>query len=303
MTRDNDERPEAQQPASGITPVGVTLPVVPDLPVSMFPGVLPFGGMEIPCYVLPGGKAVITTRGIVRFLFGHNNGILAQFLSRIPGGSELLALETETAFRVPGVGPVCHGYETDFVIRVCDLYLDALIGGTIHPRQRHIAIRARVITKASASVGLVGLVYEATGYAKHAGADALRNKLAAVLREQAGKWAQMFEPRFFLALAKLYRLELTSPNRRPLCFSAFMAEFMYDGFDPEVADAIRARNDSPKTTRHHQFFTPEGRARFEAHKRSVYELMETSDSLEQFRNRFNHLHYGTGLQLAFGGAR
>lgn len=307
MGTDNQPPGGAQPPANDTALVRAesTALATGDLPVAMYSGTLPFGDMELECHVLPGGLAVITTTAIGRFLFGVKDGHLRRFLDRIANGSALLTSGAEVQFRVPGVGPICRGYETDFVIAACDLYLDALIEGTLHAKQRPAAARARIILRSCSKVGLAGLVFEATGYAKHAGANLLQNKLVALLREEAGVWSRMFDLEFYLELAKLYRLELTSTNRRPGCFGAFLAEFMYDGFDTEVAAAIRQRNqrDVVPHKKHHQFFTDEGRTRFEAHKRDVLMLMRSSTDIGDFRMRFNHLHYGTGLQLALGGAR
>jgi hypothetical protein len=183
-----------------------------------------FGTLEVDSYVLPDGTAVLSTRGIVRLLFGVNTGGLERFLARIPNGSELFSSVSEVRFRAPGINAPVHGHRADFLVDACNLYVGAFFRGELHPKQAPIAGRAQVILAACAKVGLTGLIYEAAGYRPVNAETVLRDKLAAVLMAEAGRWKQLFTHEFFRELARLHRLTLDpTGRRRPGCFAAFLS--------------------------------------------------------------------------------
>lgn len=282
-------------------PVNSSAPIVR----ALRDGTLAFGDVEVPCYVLPGGDDYLTSAGITRVFASSKEGNLSGFLARIPGVSSDFSLVPSTRFRLPNNNAVADGYRAEVLVDICNLYVRALAAGALHPKQVPLAARAAVIVTACAKVGITALVWEATGYDKVKAANALQDRLALVLREEAAEWAVLFTPAFFSELARLFRLELRGDGRRPMVFAAFIAEFFYGWLGRDVYDAIKARNprrealDFEREHKHHQFLTEPARAQFDRHQRDVLILMRASSGLDDFRMRFNAAFRGGGLQLSF----
>lgn len=298
MTTDNDSR--TNRPA----PVNSSAPIVR----ALRDGVLRLGDVEVPCYVLPDGTDLLTKREIIGIFAGRKRGDFGAYLAPILGNSSEIPLDASIRFRLPNNNAVAEGYRAEVLVDICNLYVRALAAGTLHPKQVPLAARAAVIVTACAKVGITALVWEATGYDKVKAANALQDRLALVLREEAAEWAVLFTPAFFAELARLFRLELRGDGRRPMVFAAFIAEFFYGWLGRDVYAAIKAKNprrealDFEREHKHHQFLTEPARAQFDRHQRDVLILMRASSGLDDFRMRFNAAFRGGGLQLSLGGA-
>ena len=279
-----------------------------EVPRALHAGILRFGAIEVPCCVLADGTALLTTRGIATILAGTETGILRRLIERIPEEHRGFPLEPERSFRLPGNNALAKGHPADTLTRICRAYNAAFWAGALHPSQQPLAARANVILSAVADAGITALVWEATGYDRVKAEGALQDKLALTLRHAAGKYEVMFSPAFFAELARLYRVELEGRRGRPMVFAAFLAEFFYEWFDRDVYTAVKGKNprleelDGEREYCHHQFLTDYARERFVRHQRDVLVLMRATHSLAEFRNRFNAVFRGMGLQLSFGGA-
>lgn len=276
------------------------------LPTAILASTLKFGEAEVPCCVLSDGTPLLTTSGIIGVFAGANDRHLDRFVARIPGVSSENPLWAETQFRVPGNNAIATGYNADVLVDICNLYVKALAAGTLHPKQVPLAMRALVIVSACAKAGITALVWEATGYDKVKGEAALQDKLAAALRTEAGEYKVLFTPEFFAALAHIFHISLRPDGRKPMVFSAFLAEFFYSWFDRDVYRAVKGRNprvaelQGERAFLHHQFLTEFARERFEQHQRDVLVLLRSSSNLADFRMRFNAVFRNGGLQLTFG---
>lgn len=193
------------------------------VPRALRDSVVRFGDVEVPCHVLPDGTDLITSRGILRTFAGGKEGDLGRFVARIPGVSSDFSPVASTRFRLATNNAVAEGHRAEVLVDICNLYVRALIVGALHPKQVPLAMRAAAIVSACAKVGITALVWEATGYDKVKAANALQDRLALVLREEAAEWAVLFTPAFFAELARLFGLELRGDGRRPMCFAAFIA--------------------------------------------------------------------------------
>ena len=275
------------------------------IPRALYQGVLRFGEIEVTCYVLADGTALLTTRGILAIFAGHERGNFQQYFGRIPEKFRGFSLDTERRFRLPGNNAVARGYTAETLTKICRAYNAAFWAGALHPSQNGLARRANVILEAVSDAGITALAWEASGYDKVKAAGALQDKLALYLQRSAGAWVQFFPHAFFVEVARLYRLELRADGKRPIVFAAFLAEFFYEGVDAEVYAEVKRINprvpelDGERRHRHHQFLTEPARERFLRHQRDVLLLMRTSAHLADFRMRFNAHFRGGALQLAF----
>lgn len=271
------------------------------------PGWGPPQGYPPPGYPPQGyGPPVLSARGFLRVLAGRERGDLAAYVAAIPGNDTGFSLAAKLRFRLPHNNALADGYPAEMLAEACIRYTTAFAAGRLRANQMPLAVRAMAVVNACCKAGITALVWEATGYDKIKAAGALNAKFNFALRAEAAKWKLLFHSEFFLALAQLFRLELDGTGHRPACFGAFLAEFFYEWFDKDVLDELRRRRalrgPIGKGNNHHQHLTDTVRERFEKHRDDVLLLIKSSESLPDFRNRFNRAFRGGWLQLSLYGA-
>ena len=134
------------------------------------------GDIEIPCYVLSDETRVLSQRGFLAAI-GRSSSLSSQGIGddKLPVflapdrlkpfiSNELAAATTPVGFQPSGGGRSAYGYKATLLPQVCDVYLEARDAGALLPSQLHIARRAEIIIRGLATVGIIALVDEATGY-------------------------------------------------------------------------------------------------------------------------------------------
>jgi len=153
---------------------------VADLIRATHRGILPIGGLQLDCYVLEDGKKVFHKRGMARALGLKSEGGNA-FMKTLGGkklGSEIdrelwERIENPVIFNPDGPDPA-HGYEAEVLVDVCKAVGRTYAAGKLTKAQEPMARQAQAIVNALASVGIVALIDEATGYQTERRPDALR---------------------------------------------------------------------------------------------------------------------------------
>jgi hypothetical protein len=270
----------------------------PELPFSMFRGTLTIGEVEFECHVLSDGRRVLTQREVVKLLTrGRESGALNRYLDRLSGADpELLARQT-IHFKIPGMGGTAIGYEATLLIEICDLYLQARDRGELRRGQGALAEMAEIIVRATAKVGIIALVDEATGYQRIRAKQALQLKLQAFIAEDMAEWAQMFPPEFWVQLARLEGIQY-SPQHRPLRWGRYVMMFVYDAVDPDVGRELRRINPGPHFKKnHHQWLREHGREQVNNQVQQVIAIMKLCQDMDDFKRKFAKVFQKTPLQL------
>lgn len=271
-----------------------TLPVatepVPTMAVSLFQGTLEMGGMNFTCHVLNNHKRVIVTREIVRALTGTIGGNLKGYLAtaniRKHIDPEILTKNTIT-FKIPGTQYEANGYEATVLVEICDAYLKARDEGNLTSIQRKLAKQAEIIMRASAKVGIIALIDEATGFQKIRAENALRLKLQAFIAEDMQEWARMFPNEFFFELARLENIHY-SPRNRPIRWGKYILTFVYRAVDPDVTNELKKRTPNPhKGENLHQWLQEFGREKVTAQIHQVIGMMKSCKTIDEFKEKFN----------------
>lgn len=271
--------------------------------ISRYRGELPPAiGAAAECHVLDdeGPSRLLTTRGIAALVFADGFGGLRRLVERIPGGSELLELQPEIRFRIPGQGGIATGYSVEFVHRLCDLIVDAGLDGALHSSQAGHVKRARAIQKAVNAVGWISLVDEATGYQAARDDAELRTRFAAYLHDELPEYAPKFTPEFYDAVAPLFGVSYDGHRRgRPMAFSGFIARYFYAHLWPEVYGEQKRRNPHPRGTNTlHRQLRPQPTTVLMNHMQLVTALARVSDNLPDFDARFNAALHGRPRQMS-----
>lgn len=232
-----------------------------DLPIAEYPGVLKVGDIEIGCAVLGDGLRVLTQAELlvalgrhrkanVRKIEGEENtppvlqgDRLKPFIS-----NELLAKSQPIRFRTLQ-GSVASGYRAEILRDICDVYINAAKAGKLTKRQGHIAVQADILVRGLATVGIIALVDEATGYQVVRPKHQLAEILDAFIAKELRPWVRKFPFDFY---EQIYRLkgwdatDLTPNSPKPLEVGKITVDLIYKRLAPGVRPELKRltpRND------------------------------------------------------------
>lgn len=232
---------------------------------------LKIGNLELQCYVLENGTRVLSGRGMQGALgLGQGHGaLLKNFLRHkalIPYINSKLAMELNTPLRFirPGRGGrLAVGYEATILPKICDIILEARDKGSLTLKQLIIAKQCEILTRGLATVGIIALVDEATGYQDIRIKGVLNKILNQYLLDGAKKYQVTFPLELYKIWFKLNNWEWTEENaqKRPGVIGKWTNKYIYERMAPNLLNALEKRN--PKTDKgyrrykHFQFLTDE----------------------------------------------
>lgn len=268
-------------------------PSAPSVPYSMYQGTLFLGDVQIECHVLNDGRRVISQREVVRVLTGgRDSGTLGRYLARHPT-YDAASLDGRTiSFRAPP-NVMATGYEATLLIELCEAYLDARAQKKLHPSQQGLAAMAEIVVRASAKVGIIALVDEATGYQDVRKKNSLQIKLQAFIADDLQEWAKQFPDEFWFELARLEGVHY-SPRHRPWRWGRYVMMFVYDTIDADVGRELRKRNPNPRfLSNHHQWLREFGRDKLQAQIHATIAIMKLCTDMDDFRRKFARVYAKT----------
>jgi hypothetical protein len=229
-------------------------------PTAKWVGVLPIGDDGPPCYVLDDGRRLISRTGATTSLTGTRGGDLESYL-RVGALRGYLPADFDdqmVEFTIPGVKhKTVRGITAELFLDVCTAYVRALEDGALQSqRQREIAAHAGMFLAASAKVGLIALIDEATGYQYERAEDALRVKLSIFLEEEMRKWEKTFPDQLWAEFGRLTNWKGAVHSQRPRYWGKLVMELVYDYLDPDVSQWLREHAPAPKSgANYHQWLT------------------------------------------------
>jgi len=279
---------------------------------------LRIGDIEIPCYVLEGGKRVLVQNAMLTALdmkqgtAGRGGGDrITKFLATKaikPFADKYLknVIISPIKFRISS-GNIAHGYEATILADICDAVLEARKDGALHYQQEHIAKQCEILVRGFARVGIIALVDEATGYQKDRARDALAKILESFIAKELKPWVKTFENDYY---QELFRLRgLTYPNdsvQRPQYFGILTNDIVYKRLAPGVLEELKKvvekrENGKPKNKLFQRLTDNIGYPKLREHLASVITIMKLSVNYHDFRSKLDRLHprYNQNLLLPF----
>lgn len=207
------------------------------IPEALCEGVLEIGSVQIECYVLDSMKRVIHKRGMAKALGMKSGGgnVFMRAMGRKGLGSEIgdelrSKLDNPIIFKTLTLD-LGHGYDATVIIDVCQSIIDASKAGKLRPEQESLAIQAEIIIRASAKLGIVALVDDATGFI----ADKRRAQYKELFREFIREEIKLYdEPQFpdqlFDVIYRVYGLprRAEAKNNHPRFFGRFIRKYIYE---------------------------------------------------------------------------
>lgn len=262
---------------------------------------LVIGDIEIPCYVLENEVRVLSQRGTIGALgmsvvSGTGRGGAHRVLDFLSSNAlkphcdkDLLARTSQRIEFVPGRGGrTAYGYPATLLVDICNAVLDARKAGAIQRNQEHIADRCEVLVRGFATVGIIALVDEATGYQRIREERALATILEKFVAEKLQPWTRTFPYEFYEQIFRLKGWDGPVGKKRPPLIGHYTNDIVYARLAPGVLDELQARNPvmpaGYRKSRHHQWFTPDlGHPRLREHLAAVIALMRAAPNWDSFK--------------------
>lgn len=279
---------------------------------------LKIGDISIPCYVLADGTRVLAQRGLQGGIGLSEGGIgggarkIAVLMSRLKErGINVRDLDeranTPIWFIPPHGGNPASGYEATILPDICAVIIEAGRLGVLDKRISHIAKRAAILQHGFATLGIIALVDEATGYQEVRARDALAKILERFVAKELRPWVKTFPVEFYRQIYRLNGWEFNeSNNARPGVIGHWTNNIIYKRLAPgvwEELNKLTPRLESGKLK--HKLFQRLtenfGHPKLREHMASVVMLMKYSPNWQVFMDRLDREfpQWGDTLLLPF----
>jgi hypothetical protein len=283
-------------------------------------GVLRVGDAEIPCAVLEDGRRLLTQGGFLRAIgrnrkpkAGHGGTgvdvmlpfLTAKNLKPFIGGN--FRVSTTPVIFQPIEGGRALGYSAELLPVVCRVFVEAYRARALTKGQEHIAEKCQILLDGLATVGIIALVDEATGYQAERDRNELEKILAAYINQELLPWTRRFPDPYYREMFRLLGWDYSPPQvKRPKLVSKFTDEWIYKQLPPGVRDKLREKNPpnekGNRRFRHHQLLTEDiGNPHLQSQITAITTLMRASRSLAEFRRLFRNAFPKPNTQLALPG--
>jgi P63C domain len=213
-------------------------------------GQLQIGDLKIDCAVLKDGSRVISQKGFARAMGASTpTGIKRRGAGELPVlitaanlkpfiDSELEETAKPIWYKGPGRGG--FGIRAEVVPKICEVWLKARDAGKLRHNQVHLAKSADILVRALASVGIVALVDEATGYQEVRDRKALQQILDRFIGKELAKWVKTFPDDFYQQVFRLKGWEYRQgSSKRPMHMAKLTADLVYSRLAPGVLEELR----------------------------------------------------------------
>jgi P63C domain len=276
------------------------------LPVAQYAGVLKVADLEFPCAVLSDGTRVLTETSFMKVMEMYRSGALSvrreeaggrgarqplylafknlkPFIDKHLGDEHAQPLLFRTSS-----GNVARGIPAQIIPKICEVWLDARNAGILGRRQQLVAVKADILIRGLAHVGITALVDEATGFQANRARDALAKILQEFVQKELRKWVRTFPVQFYQELYRLRDLAFPPESMKmPSYFGHLTNNIVYDRLAPGIKEELKrvTPRDSKGKHRHKLFqrLTDDvGHPRLREHLASVIALMKISANYEEF---------------------
>lgn len=289
-------------------------------PRAAYAGELKIGDLTIECAVLENGQRVINDSAFQKALGRAAAG--GQTYARRAAENDIDQLPIYVALKnlkpfipqgfsvstiqyiQPSGGRLAVGVDAGVIPAVCSVWLAARRAGALRSSQLPTAEKAEILMNGLATVGIIALIDEATGYQY----DRDREALAIILEQYLGKelaaWVKTFPDDFYRHLCRLRGIPYDAHDR-PQYFGHLTNDIVYSRLAPGVRAELVARNPRQMSTgrrkhHHHRWLSREvGHPELRSHLAVAVALMKVSPSYDRFVEQLDHVapRFGDTLQL------
>ncbi len=271
-------------------------------------GKLNLGGYEISCAVLDNGKRVLVERSMANALgrkgggaywqrkrkgiHAQNGALLPEYISA-RYLEKFVSKELKNKFDNPiryinQNNRLTTGVDATVLPEICDVWISAKENGALNTEQVKTAERAYILMKGFATVGIIALIDEVTGYQEIRDRLDLQDILDKYLLPYKAAWAKRFPDSFYKAMFKLKKWSYNPKSiKRPSIIGTMTNDIVYARLAPGILEQLKER--TPKDEkgrrkhRYHQLLTEDiGHPKLQEHLLKVEVLMDASPSYLAF---------------------
>lgn len=291
-----------------------------ELPRATHTGDLEIGSAVIPCAVLADGRRVLSETGIATAI-GSRSGASKRLKQRatesgaqVPvflAPSQIRPFISEEVLNGP-LKPIFYkngrrtvvGYSADALPSICEIWLAAREASVLQQQQMERALKAEVLMRSLAKVGIVALVDEATGYQVERERNALHELLSKYLTEERLAWAKRFPDEFYKQIYRLQGWIWPSGSGRPGYVGKLTNKLVYEKLPKGVLDELQKRNPTiisgRRRHKHHQFLSEDiGQPDLQNHLLQLIAVMRASPDWAHFIDNFERAFPGAQGRLDF----
>lgn len=241
-------------------------------------GSIKIGDITISCAVLDNGDRVISERSIANSLGSNITG--SYWKRRQKGGTimpryfyakfleefideELISIVSNPVIYIAKNGSKAKGLPADVFPKICDVWIKAKEKGTVPKTSINVSENAYTLLKGFATIGIISLVDEATGYQDVRVKDALQQILDKYLLEEAKKYKVTFPLELYKQWFRLNGWEWKPENaqKRPGVIGKWTNKYIYERIAPNLLKELEKKNPKNKKGyrehKHFQFLTDE----------------------------------------------
>ena len=231
-------------------------------------GPLTIGEVEIQCAVLEDGTRVLTQQSFLRSIGrSHPGGGQARNAAIVdlpffltaenlkPFISDDLRRSSTPVFFRPlttggrqttaggkGGRGYAVGYRAPLLPEVCKVFLAARDVRALLPSQLKLAERCDILLRGIATVGIIALVDEATGFQYVRDRRALQEILDQYVGRELAKWAKRFPDEFYEQIFRLKNWNYNpASSKRPMMMARLTVDLVYDRIGPGLTKELKER--------------------------------------------------------------
>lgn len=282
-------------------------------------GKLTIGPVSIPCAVLRDGTRVLSENGIANALGGRSGAAKRLKTAAAEEGAHIpvfLASKSLTPYisneLLDGpLKPIIYqsggesvvGYQAEALPEICNIWLQARQDDKLDDQQKDRAQAAEILMRGLATVGIIALIDEATGYQDTRDREALQAILDKYLRKEFAAWAKRFPDAFYREIFRLRGWSWSAMSvARPGVVGRYTNDIVYERLAPGILEELQRLNptyeDGGRSKKHHQYLTDDiGHPALAQHLHAVIGLMRASATWEQFKSLLDRAFPKKGAQL------
>jgi len=204
------------------------------IPEALCQGELEIGAVAVDCYVLDNLRRLIHKRAMAKALGMKSGGgnVFVRAMNRKGLGS-VISEELRHKIDNPIVfktltSDLGHGYEATVLIDICNAIIDAHKADKLGKGQDMLLVQAEIIVRASAKLGIVALVDDATGFIADKRREAYRELFRDFIRDEFREYKSEFPDQFFDMIYKLYGIpRKRDAKNHPQFFAGFIRKYIY----------------------------------------------------------------------------
>lgn len=260
-------------------------------------------GVDVECYIADDERrtAVISQTGMARILGLSARGNAFPRFVASQAIADSVSAELRSKVEKPlliqwGSGgaeqppSIIHGYNATVLTDVCAAIAHANAKGRLSGKRYDAIVKqAAIISGASSSAGITGLVYALAGYRPEI--EEVIQAFKAFVQEEAKKYEAEFPPELYAAWQRLYKIPL--PKRgKPWQFMHLTRRHIYyplaksNGKLLELLRALRAKAEGEQKRYLFQFLNEIGARALRIHMGRVLEMAESTDDPRLYESRF-----------------